>query len=97
MTYILEIIDKSGRKIRLTKRQWEHITTTHAEMGDYLEEIKRNLQNPIKITYHKVGDLRKYFTFLKHRKHPEKFLRLIVKYLNGGGFVVTAHFVKDIR
>ncbi len=94
MNHIFEIIDKSGRRIRLTKRQWEHITTSHAEMSNYLEEIKRNLQNPLEITYHEIGNLRKYFTFLKHRKHSEKFLRVIVKYLNGEGFVITAHFVR---
>ena len=49
MGIVFEVIDKSGRKIRLTKTQWIHITTIHAEMTNYLEEIKRNLENPIKI------------------------------------------------
>ena len=49
MDIVFEVIDKSKRKIRLTKTQWIHITTIHAEMTNYLEEIKRNLENPIKI------------------------------------------------
>lgn len=49
MDLVFEITDKGGRKILLTRTQWTHITTTHAEMANYLEEIKRNLENPIKI------------------------------------------------
>jgi hypothetical protein len=93
---IFEVIDKSGRKIRLTKKQWSHITMSHKEMDNYLEEIKRNLENPIKIIFQKK-DVAKYFTYIKYRKHPEKYLRVIVKYLNGEGFIITAHFVNYIK
>lgn len=49
---IIEIIDKSGRKIHLTEERWKHIS---------------------------------------------KHLRVIVNYLNGDGFIVTAHFVEKIQ
>lgn len=94
---IFEIKDKTGRKIYLTDERWKHITTTHAEMANYLEEIKLSLEKPLKITPHEKGDLRKYYLYLKHRKHPEKYLRVIVKYLNEHGFVITTHFVKYIK
>lgn len=97
MNIVLEVIDKTGRKIRLTQRQWTHITTSHAEMANYLEEIKYALINPIKIIQHTVGNLRKYYTYQKNRKFPEKFLRVVVKYLNGEGFAITAQFVRYIR
>jgi len=97
MDTIFEIIDKTGKKIRLTKQQWEHITTTHGEMANYLEKIKETIKNPIKMTEHGVGNLKKYYNHLKHRNHPDKYLRIIVKYLNGDGFVITAHFMRDIK
>jgi len=71
---IFETIDITQRKIRLTKRQWEHITTTHYELSNYLEEIKQTIEYSIKVTHHKVGNLRKYFNYLKHRNHPDKYL-----------------------
>ena len=97
MKNIFEKNNRAGRKIHLTKRQWSHITTIHAEMANYLDEIQNTIKNPIKIIPHKVGDLRKYFSYQKHRKHPEKYLRVIVKYLNGDGFILTAHFIRNIK
>ena len=97
MEVVLEVVDKSGRKIRLIERQWRHITTTHAEMANYFDEIKQTLENPIKITTHEKGDLRNYYLYLKHRKHPEKYLRAIVKYLNEQGFIITAQFFRHIK
>ena len=96
MSIIFEIVDKSGRKIRLTKKQWSHITTIHAEMTNYLEEIRRTLEKPLKIIPQEKGNLIRYYSYQKHRRHSEKYLRVIVKYLNGEGFIVTAHFVEHI-
>ena len=94
---IFEIKDKTGRKIHLSDERWRHITITHFEMTNYLDEIKIALENPLKITAHKKGNLRNYYFYLKHRKHPEKYLKVIVKYLNGTGFIITAHFVRHIK
>ena len=49
---VFDIVDKSGRKIRLPKKSWTHITTTHREMANYLEEIKETLIRPLKIIQH---------------------------------------------
>ncbi len=97
MEIVFEIKDKTGRKIHLSEERWKHITIIHSEMNNYLEEIKQAIENPLKITPHEKGDLRNYYLYLKHRKHPEKYLKVIVKYLNDLGFVATAHFVKYIK
>jgi len=89
MDKIFEVVDKTRRKIRLTKTQWSHITTIHSEMSNYLEEIQATLKNPLKIILQEKGNLRRYFSYQKHRKRPEKYLRVIVKYLNGEGFIIT--------
>ena len=95
---IFEIIDKSRRKIRLPQKNWTHITTAHAEIANYLEEIKETLIKPIKIIKHpRKEDLYFYYTYQKHRKYAEKYLKIIVKYLNGDGFVITAQFVRNIK
>ena len=65
-------------------------------MTNYLEEMQQTLINPLKIVPHENGDLRKYYSFHKHRKHPEKYLKIIVKYLNGTGFILTAQFVRNL-
>ena len=97
MDKLFEVVDKTERKIRLTKTQWSHITTIHSEMSNYFEEIQETLKNPLKITSQEKGNLKRYFSHQKRRKHPETYLLVIVKYLNGEGFIITAHFVRNIK
>jgi hypothetical protein len=98
MNYIFEITDKTGRKIRLTKEQWEHITSPsslHPYMTNYLEEIRQTLEKPDTIIPNKYDDTKaNYYKFLKERK---QYLLVAVKYLNGKGFVNTSFMTKNIK
>ena len=96
MENIFEVIDKTGRKIRLTRSQYVHVLR-HKGIGQYLEEIKKTLEKPLKIVSHEEGNLYDYYTYFKHRKNSSKYLKVVVKYLNGEGFVLTAYFVKYIN
>lgn len=93
---IFEVKDKTGRKIRLTKKQWEHIRRDHPEVENE-EILKETIANPIKITKPYEGKKYYYFKYYKHRKSPDKYLMVIVNYLNGQGFIITAHYVKKIK
>ena len=98
MDHIFEITDKTGRKIRLTKKQWTHITSPtspHAYMTNYLEEIKETLINPDKMV-NSLSDDQKV-NYYKYYKKRERYLKNIVNYLNGDGFVITAHYVAYIK
>ena len=94
MNYIFEIIDKSGKKIRLTKKQWSHITIKHSYMADKLEDIKKALTSPALIVSHKFSDdMRNYYL---HYKDKSRYLLVSVKYLNGGGYVTTSFITRNI-
>ena len=71
MDHIFEITDKTGRKIRLTKKQWTHITSPtspHAYMTNYLEEIKETLINPDKMVNSLSDDQKvNYYKYYKKR------------------------------
>jgi hypothetical protein len=41
-------------------------------------------------------NVRYYYKYYKNRKSKAKYLRVIVKYLNGEGFIITAYFVIGI-
>jgi hypothetical protein len=97
MNIIFEVTDKTGRKIRLTKRQWEHITSPsspHAYMTNHFEEVKETLLKPDSIIA-SINDDKKV-NFYKYYKTNKKFLKVIVKYLNGDGFIITSYFIKNI-
>ena len=96
-SYIFEVIDKTGRKIRLTKERWTHITSPsspHAYMTNYLSEIEETLTRPDKII-NSIYDNAKvnYYKYYKSRK---QYLKIIVKYLNGEGFLVTTYYIRNI-
>ncbi len=89
MDYVFEIIDKTKRKIRLTGKQWNHITKKHPQVANCKEEIVDTIKNPLKITDYSFDEnVRYYYKYLKHKISPEKYLCVIVKYLNGEGFVI---------
>jgi len=98
MAYFFQIRDKSGRDIYLSKERWTHINQEHPELSGYLEEIKETLKNPSKIkTFEYDENIRYYYNYYKSRQSPAKYLLIIVKYLNGNGFIITAYFVRSIK
>ncbi|MBI1972525.1 hypothetical protein HYS50_00805 [Candidatus Woesearchaeota archaeon] len=98
MENLFEAIDKSGRMIRFPQKQWKHILQDHPEIAQHIEEIKIALQRPLKITtYSFDNQVRYYYTYIKQREGPAKYLLVIVKYLNGTGYIITAYFEKKIQ
>lgn len=97
MSRLFEIVDKTGRKIRLTKERWTHITSPqsqHPYMIDYLEEIKNTIIKPTLIIPHKFDETkRNYYRYLKNKK---LYLLVSVKYLNGEGYIITAFITRKI-
>ena len=98
MAHVFEVTDKTSRQIRLTRERWSHIVKTHPYMTNYINEIKETLALPSQITdFGEDLDVRYYYRYYKERPFPSKFLLVIVKYLNGTGYLITAYFEKHIR
>ena len=98
MNYIFEVKDKTGRKIRLTKRQWRETNLKHPSMATYLEEIKGTLVKPDAITDYSLDEkVRYYYKYFKHIKSKNKYLLVIVKYLNSEGFVIKSYLESGIK
>ena len=95
MSNIFEITDKTGRKIRLTKRQQTHITTKHPDFSGREEDIKRVLEKPDLILEHTFD--KKARNYYRYDKREKSYLLIAVKYLNGEGFIMTAFYTQRIR
>ena len=96
--YIFEVVDKTGRKIRLTNRQWGHINKRHPAVANYFEKFKGILQSPDMIKNSNINKgISLYYKYDKNLKSPNKYFLMIVKYLNGDGFIVSVFFEKDIK
>ena len=97
MSIIFEILDKTGRKIHLSQERWKHIRIKHPEVEDP-EMIKETLGMPDKITdYRYEYQINYYYKYYKNRSSPEKFLLVVVKYLNDHGFVLSPYFEDKIK
>ena len=95
--YVFEIIDKTGRKIHLSKERWKHIRKKHPEIEEY-ELIKETIEKPDKITgYHPDKTIYYFYKYYKHRHSFEKYLLVIVKYLNKHGYILSAYFEDKIK
>ncbi len=96
MNILFEVTDKTGRKIRLTKEQWSKIRKKHPEV-EHEDLLKETIEKPTKITHHSFDEtMYKFYKHYKNKPYPEKFLMVLVKYLNGDGFVVTSYYMDKI-
>lgn len=93
--YVFEIIDRSGRKIHLSKERWGgHIKLIHPEIKEP-EEIEEVLKNPdVIISSDRDEKVRWYYKYNKQRR---RYFKVSVKYLNGKGYVITAHYTRKIE
>lgn len=97
MEIVFEINDKTGRKIHLSKERWRHIRKKHPEVED-LDLIYETINHSDKVVCYSLDEAINYdYKFYKHRKSPERYFRVVVKYLNNTGYVVTAYFGKNIK
>jgi len=62
-------------------------------MTNYLEEIKETLTKPDKIIS-SISDENKV-NYYRYYKKEKKFIKVIVKYLNGDGFIVSSYFTRN--
>ena|SRR3989344_8597031 len=96
MLDIFEIIDKTGRKIRLTEKQWKHIQK-HPHMDNSLERIKETIKNCTIIRYDEFNEKINYFyREYKDMDSRERYLFVSVIYLNGDGFIITSFYTNKI-
>ena len=96
MQNIFEIIDKRGKIIHLSKERWSHIRRMHPSVENW-EDVEKTLLNPQRIVIDDEKNKAYFYSYFKHWKSPNKYLKVIVKYLNGEGFILSAYPIKDLR
>ena len=92
MNVIFEVTDKTDRKLRMTDWNWKHIIKRHPDVSSEMEKIIETLKKPDKILDSIKDEMsRFYYKYYKHRPFPNKFMMVLVKYLNGEGFIMSRH------
>ena len=96
MTNIFEITDKNKRKVKLTRERWSHIRIEHPNIENF-EEIIESVQNPDKIIEDEREGVEYFFKYFKNKKWKSKFLKIVVKYINKEGSVLSAYLTRSIK
>src|SRR3989344_6197491 len=95
MSSVLEVIDKQGKRVYLSKERWKHISKHHPNVNS-LHDIEETIKTPISTINNEEENIVAYFSHFKLREGPAKYLKVVVKYLNGEGHIVTSYYVKSL-
>ena len=91
------IRDCFGHSVRLTDERLAHILE-HAEMVGMEDEIERVLQMPSEVRLSRSGDnVRLFYEFYARTPVDGKWLCVVVKYLPGDAFVITAYLTDTLK
>ncbi len=93
MNNIFEAVSILEKKIRLTSTQSQHIEERHPEFEGEIRKIRECIEQPDVILYHPSEDDYHYCKYFEKTPVGSKNLLVVVRHLNGGGFVITALFV----
>ncbi|MCD4799923.1 MAG: hypothetical protein K8R19_13070 [Methanosarcinales archaeon] len=91
----MEFVNKFNRNIRLTNERWKHITDTHPELQNLLNELGGALKEP-EIVKNSVNneDVVLFYRFYEHI-YKGKYMCVVVK-LNDES-IITAYITDRIK
>lgn len=89
-----EVTSSLGKRIRISEEYWQKIIETkHPVMAGQDELVKQALTNPEQVRRSRKDAA----VHLHYRKSDGRYCCVVVKHLNGDGFVVTAYFTDTIK
>ena len=82
-----EIDSKLGKRIRISGSYWDYIAhVKHREMSSLKDEVFRTLKHPFEVLRsRKDPEIHLYYGH-----HRDKFLCVVVRHLNGEGFILNS-------
>lgn len=94
---IFEVKAYNNKKIRLTDVQQTHILFFHPEVEAEQEKMKDVLKNPEIVIEGATEDTRICYKFYPYTSVASKYLAVVIKVLDGEGFIVTSYFTEKVR
>jgi len=86
-----------GNVVSLDEERWHHVLE-HPEMKNQLARIKETVVNPDEVRA-SIHDPSVLLFYKLYEKTPvtEKYLIVVIKFLNKEGFIVTAFFTDRVK
>lgn len=94
---VFKLKDVQGKELRLTKERLAHILE-RPEMRNQEERIKATLRAPdtVKVSNHS-DDVLLYYRLYAETPVTRKYLVVIVRVLDGSGFIITAFYTDKVK
>lgn len=82
------IIDPDGRRVELTDERWSHISGRHPEIEPHEDAVLRAVAQPDR---RMPGSMDNEEWYYAKTGTPSNWLKVVVAYAEGRGYIVTAH------
>lgn len=94
---VFEILSKTGKVVSLAEVRWRHVLE-HPEMQNQLDKVKETVENPDEVRESsRMSSTWLFYKFYIKSPVTKKYLLVVVKVLNGEGFIVTAFFTNKVK
>jgi hypothetical protein len=87
------VTDPDGRRVELTDERWSHIVERHPEIKTCEGEVMGAIQAPDQRV---AGGLENEEWYYVEVDAPSNWLKVVVAYAEGRGYIVTAHARKSM-
>jgi hypothetical protein len=87
------VTDPDGRSVELTDERWAHISQRHPEIKPHEDAVLGAVRQPDR---HTAGSLENEEWFYAKMVGPSNWLKVVVAYAEGRGYIVTAHARKSM-
>lgn len=94
---VFEVVSALNKKIRLTDVQLFHLLIHHNELSNQTERMKETLTDPDLVLYDRKEGNFHYYKHYIDTPVTEKYMLVIAKHLNKGGFIITAFFTRKVK
>jgi hypothetical protein len=87
-----KVVSRLGRRVGVTKAYWNYIVTVkHRSVKGLEENVIEALQNPVEVRRSR----RNSSIYLYYGRFVDKLMCVVVKHLNGEGYIVTAYLTRE--
>jgi hypothetical protein len=85
--------DPDGRRVELTDERWGHIVERHPEIDGRDDDVLQAVREPDRRL---AGTLVNEELYYAKTAAPSNWLKVVVAYAEGRGYIVTAHARKSM-
>jgi hypothetical protein len=93
MTVRGAVSDPDGRRVELTDERWGHIVERHPDIDGRDDEVLQTVEAPEERL---PGGVENEEWYYRRTDAPSNWLKVVVAYAEGRGYIVTAHARKSM-